>query len=468
MINNLRDYLEYLRKRHRLGVLSRKVSAELEIATITDRESRQHRSEGRSLLFDSVEGFDIPVATNLMASSSVLSDLFSGFNIAEFIGSMYHAKDVSMVKGARMLIDSKPKVSQGINRKYRRLSSLEELPILKSWPGDAGKFITLPLVITKSPRDGTNNVGIYRMQVFDGETTGMHWQSQKGGALHMLEARDENKALKVSVSIGTDPYNTIAAVAPLPHGINEFAFAGVARGARTDLSGHSEYPPAPSNSEIIIYGYVDPSESKMEGPFGDHTGYYSIPEPSSVFHVEEIYAKDNAVYAASVVGFPWSEDCVAGQFLMDYLRPLVKLINGNICDIFLPPEGAFTNMCLISVKKRFPGDAKKAMFSILGLGQLSLTKIIIAFDDDIDIRDLGRVMWALSTRIDPERDIQIIKGTSTDTLDHASNLSGYGSKMLIDATKKSAEEGYRRQWPGTIAPEPSILDEVERKWRQIK
>jgi 4-hydroxy-3-polyprenylbenzoate decarboxylase len=206
----------------------------------------------------------------------------------------------------------------------------------------------------------------------------------------------------------------------------------------------------------------------MEGPFGDHTGYYSIPAPSSVFHVEEIYAKDNAVYAASVVGFPWSEDCVAGQFLMDYLRPLVKLINGNICDIFLPPEGAFTNMCLISVKKRFPGDAKKAMFSILGLGQLSLTKIIIAFDDDIDIRDLGRVMWALSTRIDPERDIQIIKGTSTDTLDHASNLSGYGSKMLIDATKKSAEEGYRRQWPGTIAPEPSILDEVERKWRQIK
>ncbi len=467
MIKDLRSYLEYLSKHAKLGNVNSAVSPELEISAITDRENKEHRYESRTLLFNKVDGYEMPVATNLMGSYSVLKDLFSGFDVADFLSNLYYAKDISLIKGAKTLIDSKPNISRRGFGGYRKVASLSELPIIKTWPNDAGKFITLPLVITRSPKDGSTNVGVYRMQVFDGETTGMHCQVQKGGAIHILEAREVGKPLDVSISIGTDPFNVLSAVAPIPHGINEFAFAGIVRKAKTDLLDCAEYPAVPANSEIIINGYVDPNEARNEGPYGDHTGYYSIQQPTFVFHIKDIYARENAIYAASVVGFPWSEDGTAGKFLMEYLKPMLRLINPNIIDIELPAEGAFTNMCFINVRKRFPGDANKAMFSILGMGQLSLTKIIVAFDEDVDIHDLGRVIWGISTRVDPDRDIKIIKGVTTDTLDHTSNVSGYGSKMLIDATKKTKEEGYTRKWPDTIVPDKDILKEIDKKWRQI-
>lgn len=467
MIRDLRSYLYYLSKSGKLGTINGSVSQDLEISAITDKENRERRYEGRTLLFNNVDGYDIPVATNLMGSMSVLRDLFSGFGVADFLSNLYYSRDVSLIKGAKTLLDSKPKIVKGGFKGYRKLGSLDELPILKTWPKDAGRYITLPLVITESPKENSTNVGIYRMQVFDSETTGMHWQSQKGGAIHALEAKEVGEHLNVSVVIGTDPFNIISAVAPLPHGINEFSFAGVARKSKTELLDCGDYPSVPANSEIIINGYVDPGERREEGPYGDHTGYYSIMEPTYVFHIKNIYAKENPIYAASVVGFPWSEDCTAGQFLMEYLKPMLRLVNPNITDIYLPPEGAFTNMCFIKVKKRFPGDAKKAMFSVLGLGQLSLTKVVVAFDEDIDIRDLGNVVWAISTRVDPERDIQIIKGTATDTLDHTSNTSALGSKMLIDATKKAEEDGYKRKWPDTLVPDKELAKEIDKKWKQI-
>ncbi len=467
MIKDLGSYIGHLSGSGRLARVKEESDTQLEISAITNMENKEHRNEARTLVFEKPSGYDMPVVTNLMGSMSVLRGLFSGFSVSEFVSSMYGASGMQMVKGAKMLLDSKPKVTVNAMKGYEKLSSLDELPILKVWPKDAGRFITLPLVITRSPKDGTTNVGVYRMQVYDGETTGMHWQSQKGGALHSLEAMDVGAGLKVSVTIGTDPYNIVAAVAPLPHGVNEFAFAGIARGAGTALMGCGEYPAVPANSEIVINGHVDPSEMRMEGTFGDHTGYYSIPESMNVLHIDGIYARKNAVYSASVVGFPWSEDAVVGQFLMDYLKPMIKLVNGSITDIYLPAEGSFTNMCFISVRKRFPGDAKKAMFSVLGLGQLSVTKIIVAFDQDVDIRDLSSVMWAMSSRVDPERDVQVLRGTPTDTLDHASALPGYGSKMLIDATKKSAAEGYARKWPDAISPGAGT-EEVEKKWRRIR
>ncbi len=269
------------------------------------------------------------------------------------------------------------------------------------------------------------------------------------------------------MSIGSDPYNIISAVAPLPHGMNEFVFSGIARGSSTILMENGKYPPVPANSEIIINGYVDPVEKRMEGPFGDHTGYYSIPEECNVFHVESVYMKKKPIYAASVVGYPWHEDAVIGKFLLEYMKPLIKMANESIIDIFLPPEGVFTDLCFISIKKRFPGEAKKAMFSVLGLGQLSFTKIIIAFDEDIDIRNQSAVMWALSTRIDPERDIQIIKNTANDTLDHTSNVPSFGSKVMIDATRKGKAEGYNREWPQTISMPEDIIKEVEKKWKSL-
>jgi 4-hydroxy-3-polyprenylbenzoate decarboxylase len=469
MIADLRGYLGYLSSKSRLVEVSERVSTDLEISAMTSIAGKESPHHSKSLLFKNVEGYDMPVATNLFGSVDTISELFSDARIPELITGIMHPKGGAgnMLRGAKVLIDSMPKVAGFSSRNYDRLSSLDELPIIKAWPKDAGRFITLPLVITKG-QDGSTNVGIYRMQVFDDMTTGMHWQAQKGGAIHAHDARQAGKTMPVSVTIGTDPFNMVSAATPLPQGINEFAFAGMARRSRTQLVKNGDYPPVPANSEIILYGEVDPSEKRVEGPFGDHTGYYSIPEPANVFHIKEIYAKKNAVYAASVVGHPWHEDASIGLFMMDYLKPMVSMVNDSITDIYLPPEGLFTHVCFIKVNKRFPGEARKAMFTVLGLGQLSFVKMVVAFDDDIDIRDYGSVLWAMASRVEPGRDIQIINGAPTDTLDHTANMPAYGSKVLIDATKKSAGEGYAREWPDTIAMTKEVLESAERKWRKSR
>jgi 4-hydroxy-3-polyprenylbenzoate decarboxylase len=470
MHKDLRDYIRYLYKKGRIIEINDTVKPDLEITAYTDAASRE--GTGKTLLFNNVEGSRMPVVTNLFASASSLEELFGGTYATELLSKASRIKSqsakISMIKGAKMLLDSKPKIVASQLRKYKKLKSLHDLPVLKIWPKDAGKFVTLPLVITKSPIDQTVNVGVYRMQVYDGSTTGMHWQAQKGGAVHASEALEMKKDLKVSVIIGTDPHNILSAVAPLPVGFNEFAFSGVARGAHTILMSNGRYPEVPANSEIIINGYVDPTEKRVEGPFGDHTGYYSVPEEYPVFHIEEIYAKPGAIYSASVVGSSWHEDTVIAQFLFGLFKPIIKAMNESIIDIYLPPEGIFTNMCFLSVKKRFPGEAKKAMFSILGSGQLSFAKIVVAFDDDIDIKDKSSVLWALATRVEPQRDVQIITGTTADSLDHTTNIPSLGSKMLIDATKKTRNEGYTREWPDTIALPKELKEEVDRKWASLK
>ncbi len=472
MTNDLPSYIKYLDSKDRLIDVKRTVSPELEITAFTDKANRVSRHESKALLFSDVLGYDIPVVTNLFGSSSSLQELFGSTYAKELLSNISAIKSqkagLPLIKSAKMLMSSKPKVVAFQNGKYQRLKSLDELPILKVWPNDAGKFITQGLVITESPKDQTPNIGIYRMQVFDGETTGMHWQAQKGGAIHAQEAKERGALLNVSVAIGSDPLNVVSAVTPLPPGMNEFSFSGVIRGSSTVLMKNGKYPAVPANSEIIINGKVDPNELRMEGPFGDHTGYYSIAEKYPVFHVESIYAKKKPIYAASVVGFPWHEDAVIGQFVFDFMKPLIKSLNESIVDIYLPPEGIFTNMCFVSIKKRFPGEAKKVMFSILGMGQLSFTKILVVFDDDINIRDLSQVTWALATRIDPQRDVQIIKDATADSLDHTTDLPAFGSKMLIDATKKTKAEGYTREWPETISLPKELVNEVEKKWDSLK
>ncbi len=471
-MKDLRDYLKYLASRGRLLNIYNDVDPELEITAFTDRANRESVYESKTLMFSHVRGSSIPVVTNLFGSLSTLNELFSNSYANELLQNLPSIKaqagKLSVIRGSKMLIDSKPKVIESQLGKYEQLKSLDELPIAKCWPGDAGKFITFPLVITDSPMDGSTNVGVYRMQVFDNMTTGMHWQAQKGGAIHAKEAKELGKNINVSVVIGSDPHNMVSAVTPLPTGLNEFAFSGIVRGSRTMLMKNGKYPYVPANSEIIINGHVDPTEKRLEGPFGDHTGYYSIQEEYPVFHVDAIYAKKEPIYAASVVGFPWHEDAVIGQFIFDFLKPVIKATNESIVDVYLPPEGIFTNMCFVSMKKRFPGEAKKVMFSVLGLGQLSYTKIIAVFDDDIDIRNLRKVAWALATRVEPQRDVQIITNATADSLDHTTNYSAFGSKLLIDATKKTREEGYSRDWPDTISLPKALTDEVEKKWKSLK
>ncbi len=468
-INDLSSYLAYLEKKHRLVEISSEVDRELEISTFTDIADRESRYDSKALLFSNVKGYDMPVATNLFASMNTLRELLDNEFVSEVLGNIrsQHFK-MPLLKGAKALMSMNPSTVNQSLKGYERSDDLGSLPILKVWPKDAGRFITLPMVISKSPKTGNVNVGTYRMQVYDNKTTGMHWQAQKGGAIHAIEAREEGKELKVSVVIGSDPYNMLSAVMPLPVNVSEFSVSGLLRNSRTVLMKNGDYPEVPANSEIIINGHVDPDEKRIEGPFGDHTGYYSIPEPTNVFHVDEVFAKKNAVYSASVVGFPWHEDAAIGQFFMEFMKPAITMMNESITDVYLPPEGLFTNVCFISINKRFPGEAMKAMFSILGTGQLSFVKMIAVFDSDIDIRDQSKVLWALATRVEPERDIQIIKRTTSDTLDHAANRTAFGSKMLIDATKKMREEGYEREWPDTISMPKEIINEVEKKWKSIR
>ncbi len=428
-MKDLRDYLKYLQSKGRLITINDRVNTELEITAYTDRANRDNVYESKTLLFTNVKDHNMPVVTNLFGSLSTMNELFSNTYANELLYNLSALKSqsgkISLIKTSKLLIDSKPKIIESQLSKYLTIPNLDHLPIIKCWPNDAGKFITFPIVITESPKDKSTNVGIYRMQVFDSLTTGMHWQAQKGGAIHAKDAEEMGKKLNVSVVIGTDPYNMISAVAPLPVGVNEFAFAGVVRGSQTVLMKNGKYPPVPANSEIILNGHVDPKEKRIEGPFGDHTGYYSIAQEYPVFHIESIYVKKDPVYAASVVGYSWHEDAVIGQFLFDFMKPIIKATNESITDVYLPPEGIFTNMCFVSIKKRFPGEAKKVMFSILGLGQLSFTKIIVVFDDDIDIRDLRKVAWALATRVEPQRDVQIITNATADSLDHTTNLPSF-------------------------------------------
>ncbi len=469
MIRDLHEYIAYLEGKKRLLKVKDEVNPELEITGFTDKANRDSRYRSSTLLFENVKGYDIPVATNLFGHASTLQELFGGKGIEGLINSAMSQKlDVNILKGAKMLLSSKPKVIRKTLSNYEGCESLDALPILKSWPKDGSRYITFPLVISKSPINAQLNVGVYRMQVYDGTTTGMHWQSQKGGAIHSAEALEKNAILNVSVAIGSDPYNMIAGVMPLPPGINEFAVAGMLRGSRTLLMENGEYPPVPLNSEFIINGHVDPAETRMEGPFGDHTGYYSLPEPYNVFHIDKIYMKKKAIYPASVVGYPWHEDAVIGTFIVEYFKPFIKSVNGSIQDVYLPPEGLFNNVCFVSIKKRFPGEAKKAMFSLLGMGQLSFTKILAVFDEDINIRDFGEVIWAIATRVEPERDIEIIRYTTTDSLDHTSRLTALGSKLLIDATKKRKEEGFPREWPETLSIPKEVMEKVEKTWARMK
>ncbi|MGC8680137.1 MAG: UbiD family decarboxylase [Candidatus Micrarchaeia archaeon] len=464
----MKDFIKYLKDHGRLVEIDELVDPNLEITAYTDETCKDNTN--KTLLFKNVKGFHMPVVTNLFASRTTLNELFENNYINEIINSLTNLgmKNLSLLKSIKLLTSFEPKIQNANFKNYKKLNSLDELPILKVWPKDGGKFITQPLVITESPINHSINVGMYRMQVYDKYTTGMHWQSLKGGAIHASEAKDKNNEINVSVVIGTDPYNILAAIAPLPHEFNEFSFSGIMRNSKTILIKNGKYPPVPINSEIIINGYVNPKELRIEGPFGDHTGYYSIKEEYPVFHVEDIYVKDDSIYSASVVGWPRNEDANIGLFFVDLFKPLLKALDSSIIDIYMPPEGNFTNTCFVSIKKRFPGQAKKVMFSILGSPQLSFSKIIIAFDDDINIRNINEVLWALSTRIDPQRDITIIPNTFTDSLDHTTNLPSFGSKMLIDATKKTRSEGYYREWPETISLPEDLIKKVEEKWKILK
>lgn len=473
---DLQHFIEELDKRGELKRISTPVSNDLEITEITDRVSKAY---GPALLFENVEGYDMPVLTNAYGSfermcyslgvedlDDIGAEIITFLQPPEIPTSMFD-KLKALPKVAQIANFMPKTVKKGICQEVvHEDPDLNTLPVLKCWPDDGGPFVTLPLVFTKDPVSGKRNVGMYRMQIFDSKTTGMHWHLHKHGADHYRGNQAKQQRMEVAVALGGDPAITYAATAPLPKDIDEMFFAGFLRKEPVELVKCKTVDiEVPANAEIIIEGYVDPTETRLEGPFGDHTGYYSLADQYPVFHVTCITHRKNPVYPATIVGKPPQEDCYLGKATERIFLPLLKMQLPEIQDMNLPLEGVFHNCAIVSIDKTYPGHAKKVMHAIWGMGQMMFTKLIIVVDKTVDVQNLSEVMWKVFNNIDAKRDLTIVEGP-LDILDHASPMANLGHKLGVDATKKWPSEGYTRQWPDDIEMSDDVKAMVDRKWKE--
>ena len=381
-------------------------------------------------------------------------------------GLMEKVKILFTLKDVADLIPKKVKKASCQERVFTQGELLDMLPIIKCWPDDGGPFITLPIVITKDPETGIQNAGMYRMHKYDSKTTGMHWQYNKDGARHYLKYKELGKRMEVAVAIGGVPSVIYASTAPLPPNLDEMIFAGFLQSRPVEIvkcRNIDLYVPA--ESDFVIEGYIDPGDERIEGPFGDHTGFYSPADIYPVFHVTCITCRNDAVYPATVVGKPPMEDCYMAKATERLFLPIIKIIVPEISDIELPMEGVFHNCALVSIDKKYPGQAKKVISALWGLGQMSSTKFIAVFDNDIDLRDYSTVVWKLLNNVDPKRDILISEGP-LDALDHSARFPDFGGKMGIDATRKTKEEGMGRDWPQEIKMSEEIIKLVDERWKE--
>jgi 4-hydroxy-3-polyprenylbenzoate decarboxylase len=347
--------------------------------------------------------------------------------------------------------------------------SLLDFPILKCWPQDGGRFITWPMVITKNPETGKRNVGCYRMQVFDERTTGMHWQTQKHGAEHYRSARARSGTgkLDVAVAIGSDPATALAGILPVPPDLDEFMFSGFLRREPVEMVQCETVDlEVPANSEIVLEGFVDLAELRTEGPFGDHTGFYSLEGKYPAFHVTCITHRKDPIYLTTIVGPPPQEDYWMGHAIERVFLPVMKMQYSEIVDVAMPAEGIFQNLMIVAIRKSYPGHARKIMSAIWSLGQAMFTKVVVVVDHDVDVQNPREVVWKALCAIDPERDIEFVLGP-VDTLDHAARLQDYGSKMGIDATRKWASEGYSGRWPDEIRMDDATKQRVSEMWNRL-
>jgi len=458
MYSDISDFITDLDRRGLLRRIRESVSPDLEIAAVTDRVCKLPGG-GPGLLFEKPTGFEMPVATNLFGSSERMCLALGASSldaVARDIDEMMTPKmPAGMLDAFKMLPmldrlrDLMPKTVKDApcQEVVRRDGSLDELPILKTWPEDGGRYITFPLVITKDPETGARNIGTYRMQVFDGRTTGMHWQRHKGGAQHHRVAERMGERLEVAVALSPEPILAYAATAPMPEGLDELLLAGFLSRRRIELvKAVTVDLEVPASAHIVLEGYVEPGERRREGPFGDHTGFYSLAEDFPVFHLTCITMRKRPTYLTTVVGIPPQEDVYLGRASERIFLPMIRKTLPEIVDMHFPPEGIFHNIVLVSIDKRYPGHARKIMNAFWGLGQLMFSKTIIVFDKDVDVQNVSEAAWIAGTHVDPQRDIQFTLGPMDD-LENASDRPAYGSKMGIDATRKWPGEGFAREWP---------------------
>ncbi|MGP6240302.1 menaquinone biosynthesis decarboxylase [Cuniculiplasma sp. SKW4] len=474
---DIEEFIEDRKKKGDLIEVEDEIDTYLELTWLLSEEEREGR--GRTFLFKNPKGYEIPVVGNIFSTQEKMNEILGDtpFNVGQNLRNLIRPpkENESMIgRGLEMLRELgglRPKIHDKLDGDHIVLDKvdLETLPICTTWPQDAAPFVTLPVVITKDPVTGVKNAGMYRMQMYDSETMGMHWQIHKDGSRHFLENKEKGKIMDVSVSLGTDPLTIFSAVAPLPEPLDEFSFWGLISKKRMDLvKGQTVDLQYPMNSEIVLEGYIDTSETRMEGPFGDHTGYYSLAEEFPVFHVKKMIQRKKPVYPTTIVGKLWHEDVIMGKAIERLFLPLITLQIPEIVDMNTMEEAVFHNMVVVSIRKRYPGHAKKVMFSIWGTGQLMFSKIVVVVDPDVDVHDRRQVLWAMSTRIDPSRDVVIIPGTHTDSLDHASSLFNYGSKMGIDATRKWKSEGYEREWPETLQMKKDMDERIQELRKKLK
>ena len=474
---DLREFIGRLERSGELRRISASVSPEFEITEITDRVCKRH---GPALLFEDVCGYDIPVLTNAFGSPRRMAMALGVGDVEEVAGeieALLTQKPPATLgekvrAGVKLLGMSRylPKtVSSGPCQEVAKTDdfSLLDLPILKCWPQDGGRFVTLPMVFSKCPDTGVRNVGMYRMQVYDEKTTGMHWHVHKVGARHYRRHVELGTRMPLAVALGGDPAITYAATAPLPEDVDEMIFAGFLRKQSVELVPCKTVPlEVPAAAEIVMEGYVEPGEVRREGPFGDHTGYYSLPDDYPVFHLTCMTHRREPVYPATVVGRPPMEDCTMAKATERIFLPLLRLTFPEIVDINLPIEGVFHNLALVSIRKRFPGHARKVMHGLWGMGQMMFTKVLVVCDADVDVQDTAEVVWKALNNIDPQRDVTFVEGP-VDVLNHASPQPNVGSKMGIDATRKWPEEGFQRPWPSEITMTEEVKDRIDQLWADL-
>src|SRR4249920_453656 len=474
---DLREFIRALEKNGELKRVALEADPVLEIAEFADRAVK---SGGPALLFEHPKGSTVPVLINSFASMRKMEIALEVKSVEEVAARIVEFLEMRMPEGIIGKLKMLPKlaemgaffpkiVSKGPCQEVVRTDgfSLLDYPVLQCWPDDGGRFITLPLVFSRNPDTGKRNCGMYRMQVYDERTAGMHWQTHKQGAEHYRRMQQQGrKRMDVAVAIGADPATMYSAILPLPPDIDEMMIAGFLRSKPVEMVKCETVDlEVPANSEIVLEGYVELGELRREGPFGDHTGFYSLDDDYPVFHITCVTQRKDPIYATTIVGPPPMEDYYMGKAIERIFLPLMRLQLPEVRDIAMPAEGIFHNLILVSIRKSYPGHARKVMHAIWGLGQAMFSKCIVVVDEEVDVQNVREVAWKALNNIDPERDIEFVLGP-VDSLDHASRLPNYGSKMGVDATRKWPEEGFTRPWPDVIRMPDEVKARVDALWRK--
>jgi 4-hydroxy-3-polyprenylbenzoate decarboxylase len=479
MFTDVSSFIAELDRRGELARISEPVDPKLEISALVDKVSKTPGG-GPGLLFEKPTGGTMPVAANIYGSMSRICLALGVKHLDELAAEIEELTTPPMPRGfmdalkmmplVSRLTDLLPKIVKDApcQEVVKTDGGLDELPILTTWPEDGGPFITLPLVITRDPETGMRNIGTYRMQVYDRRTTGMHWQRHKGGAQHHRLAERMGKRLEVAVALGADPVLQYCATAPMPEGLDELMLAGVLSKRRVEMVKCRTIDlEVPAQAQIILEGYVEPGERRREGPFGDHTGLYSLADDFPVFHMTCMTMRRNPVYVTTVVGIPPMEDYYIGMASERIFLPLIRKTLPEIVDMHFPAAGIFHNFVFISIDKRYPGHARKIMSAVWGLGQLMFSKCVVVVDKDVNVQNEAEVAWIAGTHVDPSRDVQIVTGP-VDDLDDAAIAPAFGGKMGIDATRKWPAEGMTKEWPKRLVTTEAAAKKADALWEKIR